>query len=66
MKSRSTAILISQFLGMFGMHWFYLGKPEKGVKYFMFFWTLVPAFLNVRDWFQLLGMSDDEFNKLYN
>lgn len=42
-KSRVTAIILALFLGGFGIHKFYLGRPGQGILYVLFFWTFIPA-----------------------
>lgn len=32
-KSRTVALLLCIFLGVFGVHWFYLGRPARGFLY---------------------------------
>lgn len=34
-RSPGTALLLCLFLGAFGAHWFYLGKPGRGVLYLL-------------------------------
>lgn len=45
-KSRGLAIALALFLGGFGVHWFYLERPGKGLIYLLFCWTLIPAILS--------------------
>jgi TM2 domain-containing membrane protein YozV len=33
MKSKGTAAVLALFLGVFGAHWFYLGRNPKGYAY---------------------------------
>jgi len=49
------AIALAFTLGIFGAHWFYLGRASRGIWYAMFFWTGIPAILGFIDGFKLLG-----------
>ena len=42
-------LLITFFLGAFGIHKFYAGKNGMGMLYFLFCWTGIPAFLALID-----------------
>ena len=45
-KSRQTAVLLAFFLGMFGMHRFYLGRKTSGTILLVatiFFWFIYPS-----------------------
>ena len=66
MKSRSTAICLAFFLGGFGIHKFYLNEPGLGILYFLFAWTLIPAFIAFIEMIILLCMSDSDFKTKYN
>lgn len=48
-KERVVAILLAVFLGVFGVHRFYLGELKKGALYLVFCWTGVPWFLGLYD-----------------
>lgn len=65
-KSRSTAGVLALLLGGIGTHKFYLDQPKEGVLYLLFFWTMIPALLGLRDAITLFGMSGSEFDRLYN
>jgi len=45
MKDKTTAFVLAWFLGGFGAHRFYLGESGAGLLYFLFCWTLIPAFV---------------------
>lgn len=42
-KDKFVAALLAFFLGGFGVHKFYLGRPGQGILYLLFFWTFIPA-----------------------
>lgn len=48
-KDRTVAIALSYFLGIFGVHRFYLGEMKKGAMYLLFCWTAVPLLLGFYD-----------------
>jgi TM2 domain-containing membrane protein YozV len=70
MRSRTLASLLALFGGFFGLHYFYLGKTGLGIMSVVFMFTgvlsWVPPLLGVVNFFILLGMSDEEFDKRYN
>ena len=62
-KNKTAAALLAVFLGGFGAHKFYLGKIGLGFLYLIFFWRLIPAFI---EFILLLTMSDETFNQKYD
>lgn len=66
MKNKTTATLLAFFLGGFGIHQFYLKKNLKGVIYFLFFWTWIPAIIGFIDFIILLAMNQEKFDLKYN
>jgi TM2 domain-containing membrane protein YozV len=64
-KSRETAFILALLLGWAGAHCFYLGQRRRGWKYLLFFWTMVPTFLSLRDVTRITMASRDEFEALY-
>lgn len=66
MKSKTVAILITFFLGTFGIQKFYLGRNAQGIACLFLFWTGVPAFIAIFDFFRILFMSKSSFDKRYN
>ena len=60
-KSRVAAILLAFFLGGFGAHKFYLGRPGAGILYLLFFWTLIPAFVSLVELIVYACTSDEQF-----
>ena len=65
-KSRTTALLLCFFLGVIGVHKFYLGKTVQGILYLVFCWTWIPLILCVIDFIVLLCTSDRDFDAKYN
>jgi TM2 domain-containing membrane protein YozV len=66
MKSKTSAALLAFFLGAFGAHKFYLGRPIQGLLYLCFFWTFIPAVVAFIEAIMLLTMNDMEFHARYN
>lgn len=53
------------FLGGFGAHKFYLGKPGWGLLYILFCWTFIPSILGIIAGIRFLMMSGPEFERTY-
>jgi TM2 domain-containing membrane protein YozV len=66
MKSKSTAALLTFFLGGLGIHRFYLGQNVIGILYLVFCWTFIPALIAFIDFFIFIFMSESRFNYKYN
>lgn len=66
MRSKSTALILCFFLGGIGGHKFYLGQTFLGVMYLLFCWTFIPGLIALLEFFLLLFMSEDEFNRRFN
>ncbi len=66
MKDRTTAALLAVFLGIFGVHRFYLKQTGWGIFLCMLFWTGIPALVGLIDGARFLSMDDDEFDFKYN
>jgi TM2 domain-containing membrane protein YozV len=64
-KNRETAFILTLLLGWAGAHCFYLGQRRRGLKYLLFFWTMVPAFLSLRDATRITMATRQEFEALY-
>jgi TM2 domain-containing membrane protein YozV/Tfp pilus assembly major pilin PilA/ribosomal protein L40E len=43
--NKTALLLLTFFLGGFGLHKFYLGKWVQGIFYVLFFWTLIPGLI---------------------
>lgn len=65
-KNKAVALVLAWLLGGVGGHWFYLGKIKRAVLYLVFFWTVIPAFLAIYDFFVMVVMSQKEFDAKYN
>lgn len=65
-KSRGVAILLTFFLGYFGIQHFYLNRIGIGVLSLLFCWTFIPYIIAVIDFIRLLCMDDASFNETYN
>lgn len=44
--NKNIAGLLAFFLGGFGIHKFYQGKPGQGILYLLFCWTFIPAIIS--------------------
>lgn len=65
-KSKGVSIALALFFGSFGIHWFYLEKPGRGILYALFFWTGLPLLAAVIDIIIFLGTSDADFQEKYS
>ncbi len=66
MKNKTTAAALAFFLGGFGVHKFYLNDSKNGTLYLILCWTGIPALMALLDFFKLISMSEEEFNRNYN
>ncbi len=66
MKSKTTAVIVTLFLGGLGGHKFYLGETGKGFLYLIFCWTFIPGILAFIDLISLLLMGQERFDLKYN
>ena len=66
MKSRGAAAVMALFLGTFGIHKFYLGRPGAGLAYLLFSWSGIPTLLGLFDTLHLALMSEQEFHMRYS
>lgn len=64
-KNRIVAALLAIFLGTFGIHKFYLGRPIQGIIYLLFFWTFLPGLIGFFEGIIYLLMSDKSFEGKY-
>ena len=65
MRNKTTAALWAFFLGGFGAHKFYLGRPSLGILYAMFFWTFIPGVIAFIEFIILITMTDEAFAATY-
>jgi len=67
MRKRTTAALLAFFLGIIGIHRFYLGQVGLGLLYLLFCWVFfIPALIGIIDMIVFLSMDDKKFNEKYN
>ena len=66
MKNKTTATICALFLGVFGIHRFYLKQTKLGILYLLFSWTLIPFFIGVIDSLVLMFMTKEKFNLKFN
>ncbi len=64
-RNRIAAALLAIFLGTFGIHKFYLGRPGQGIIYLIFCWTFLPGLIGFVEGIIYLLMSDQSFEKKY-
>ncbi|GEM_PF-3313102 len=62
---RVTAGLLAIFFGGFGIHKFYLGKVFQGLLHFIFFFTLIPFVIGIKEGLKYLKATDQEFYLQY-
>ena len=62
-RDEVVGILLALFLGIFGLHHFYLRRTGLGILYCCFFWTGIPALLGVIECFFMPGRVR-EFNAI--
>jgi TM2 domain-containing membrane protein YozV len=64
--TRIVAIVLAITFGWLGGHLFYLRDRRRAFRYLMFFWTMVPLFLALRDAARLVLMDQQEFEQAYD
>ncbi|ANU11872.1 TM2 domain-containing protein [Planococcus antarcticus DSM 14505] len=62
-KSKLASALLAIFLGDFGAHKFYLGRPGMGILYLLFFWTGIPAVIGIIEGILYLLQSEETFQE---
>ncbi|MCQ9300465.1 hypothetical protein BUZ56_03775 [Staphylococcus hyicus] len=58
-------ILLAFFLGSFGIHKFYAGKPIQGLLHIAFFWTGIPHIIAIISGILVLFKPADEYGRVY-
>jgi len=58
-KNRTTALLLTLFLGGIGAHHYYMGKVGKGILYTLLCWTFIPAIVAFFELFFIMGRVDN-------
>lgn len=74
MKDKTTAGIFAILLGGLGIHWFYLGRPVRGIIYLLLFillfWTtfvpIIIAIICLIEGIMFLCKNQDEFDIQYN
>lgn len=66
MKNKNVAAIFAFFLGIFGLHRFYLGQVKLGILYAVLSLTGISAIISLIDAILLLAMGTEEFNLKYN
>lgn len=66
MKDKTAAALLALFLGMFGVHRFYLGQVKLGILYLILAITGISTLLSIIDFFVFLIMDKNVFDLKYN
>ncbi|MEM6290386.1 MAG: NINE protein [Myxococcota bacterium] len=69
MKDKNTAAILALFLGVLGVHKFYLDRAGTGILYLflaVISFATIPAVLGLIDFIVLALMDGDDFNRRYN
>lgn len=64
MVNKLAYILLALFLGSFGIHKFYAGKPIQGLLHIAFCWTAIPQILAVLSALRVLLKESDEYGRV--
>lgn len=65
-RNKVLAGLLAIFLGIIGIHKFYLGQTIWGIIYLIFCWTYIPSLLGFIEGIIYFCMSDEKFDEKYN
>lgn len=65
-RNKQTVIYLAAFLGLFGIHQFYLGRVKQGLAYFLFCFTLFPMIMGWIDAIHYHNMEQKKFDERFN
>ncbi|WP_244865204.1 TM2 domain-containing protein [Xylanibacillus composti] len=65
-KNKIVAGLLAIFLGVIGIHKFYLGRHGQGILYLIFCWTYIPAFIGFIEGIVYLCSDEERFHEKYS
>ena len=65
-RNKVVAGLLAIFLGILGIHKFYLGQTIWGIIYLLFCWTYIPFWIGLAEGVIYLLMSNEDFDEKYN
>jgi len=60
-NNKNTAGILAIVFGALGIHKFYQGKYGKGLVYFAFCWSLIPAFISIAEGIHYLTETQEEY-----
>jgi TM2 domain-containing membrane protein YozV/Tfp pilus assembly major pilin PilA len=63
--NKAVLLLLTFFLGGFGIHRFYLGNYFLGTLYFLFFWTGIPSLIAIVEFIVFLFISSETIEENY-
>jgi TM2 domain-containing membrane protein YozV len=66
MKEKNVAGILALFLGVFGVHRFYLNQTGMGIFYLIFCWLPIMWIVAVIDAIAFFSMDEDDFDRKYN
>jgi len=65
-RNKKTAAYLALFLGIFGIHKFYLGLVKEGIAYFLLSITLFPMIVGWMDAINYFQQKQERFDQMYN
>lgn len=68
MKDKTLAAILALFLGVIGIHKFYLKQNGAGLFYLIaaLIFPVIPLILSIYDFIVLLSMKKEKFDSLFN
>lgn len=63
--NKAVLLLLTFFLGAFGIHKFYLARYFQGFVYLLFSWTLIPFLVSLIEFLVYAGTGETELNRKY-